>query len=387
MKNDITPDFHIPTQIYIQQDILHHAADILSKYGSRILIICTSTDFEIFHETAAQLSTSLRQAGKGCIIYDQISGSINTEEIDLAVAFSKKTMCDLVIGFGGFESLNAAKAVALLSNNFIFCQDLFNYPKINHKPVKLVTIPAYPVFGLEISPLLFMDEIFNNTKKTYYNTDLFPVATIVDPSVSIKVSEEIAMKSSICTLAISAESVISRENNDIINTYALRSVDLIFRNLPSVFSDLQNISPRLNLATASIMSGIAFSVSYLSTSLAISLALTTFTEMTIESAMSTILPHIMEFNLTTSPGKYVQMSKVMGEDVKDITVIEAAIKTVEAIRKLETDIDIPQRLSNYNISKSEFQQIASLATSYPFIENAPRALNRDEIETILIASY
>ena len=77
----------------------------------------------------------------------------------------------------------------------------------------------------------------------------------------------------------------------------------------------------------------------------------------------------------------------MGKEVRDITVIEAAIKAVEAIRKLEADTDTPQRLSNYEVSKSQFKEISNLAMRYPFIKNTPRALNDNEIETILIAAY
>jgi alcohol dehydrogenase class IV len=95
----------------------------------------------------------------------------------------------------------------------------------------------------------------------------------------------------------------------------------------------------------------------------------------------------MEYNLTSSPGKYVQMSKVMDEDVKDITVIEAAIKAVEGVRKLEIDVDIPQRLSSFEINKSDFSRVAEIAMTYPFLENAPRPLTKNEIETILIAAY
>ena len=135
------------------------------------------------------------------------------------------------------------------------------------------------------------------------------------------------------------------------------------------------------------MSGIAFSGTYLSISLGIALAMASRCTIDVESAMSVIAPHIMEFNLTTAPGKYVQMSKVMGEDVRDVTVIEAAIKSVEAIRKLSADVSVPQRLSNYSIEKNEFKGLASLALTFPFLENAPRPLSRDEIETILIAAY
>ncbi len=383
----IKPDFHLPTEIYIRQNILEEVDQIISKYGSRVIIVITSEDLGLFHDSVDTITRLLKGADIGCIVYDQLPAMPNTEDIDLAVSFIKKTNCDLVIGLGGVHSINAGKLIALLINNYIFCYDLLTKPELYNPPVSLITMPAYPVYGFEIAPVLFMKEIHHATNKTYYHESLYPVATIVDPVISTKIDEDLSMKSSLSTLAISTESVISTMNNDIINTYALKSIDLIFRNLPLSYRDLQNPNPRTYLSTASVMSGITFAIAYLSVTLSISLAISSVTDMDIESAMSVILPHIMEFNLTSSPGKYVQMSKVMGEDVRDITVIEAAIKAVEAIRKLELDINIPQRLSQYDLPKTALKDIAKLAISYPFNENTPRQLNASEIESILIASY
>ncbi len=387
MKGSITPDFHLPTEIYIRQNILSDISGIVSKFGSRFIIVTTSSDFEIYYEVIDQISKSLKKAGIGCIIYDDLPQYPNTENIDFAVSFVKKTNCDAIIGFGGVESINAGKAISLLTNNYIFCYDLFSKGELSQPAIPLITMPAHPVFGLEIAPMLFLNDIHDRIKKTYFNQLLYPVAAIVDPILSIKMSEEKAIKCSIATLAIASESVISTMNNDIINTFALKSIDMIFRNLPSSYREPQNVLPRVYLATASAMSGIAFSIAYLSITLSISMALASKTEISIENAMSVILPHIMEFNLTTSPGKYVQMSKVMGEDVKDITVIEAAIKAVEAIRKIEMDTDVAQKLSQYSVPKFLFGEIATLAMTYPFHENAPRPLNANEIETILVAAY
>jgi alcohol dehydrogenase class IV len=175
-------------------------------------------------------------------------------------------------------------------------------------------------------------------------------------------------------------------NNDVISTFALKAIDLIFRNLPVAYKESNNIVPRINLSTASVMSGISFSVAFLSVSLAIALSISSKTDIDVETAISIIIPHIMEFNLTTTPGKYVQMSKVMGEEIKDITVIEAAIKAVEAVKKLAIDIEIPQRLSALKINQSQFKDIAALACSYSFINNTPRKLSQSEIETILISA-
>ncbi|HNW27138.1 MAG TPA: iron-containing alcohol dehydrogenase [Spirochaetota bacterium] len=387
MTTELRPDFHLPSQIYIRQDIIKDIGKLASRFGSRAILVTTADDLELYGNVIEMISRQLKDADVGCIVYDEIVTPPNTEEIDTAAAYIKKTNSDLIIGFGSIDSINAAKALTILATNYYFCHDLFAGPKLNKKPMKFITIPGSPMFGFEIAPLFYLEEIHELTKKIYHNPDLYPEATIVDPLITLHCPEEKILKSGISTLALAAESVISKKNNDIINTYALKSIDMLFRNIPVAYRESQNSAPRMALSTSSVMTGIAFAVSFLSITLAISLALVSKTSLDIESAMSIILPHIMEFNLTSSPGKYVQMSKVMGEDVREVTVIEAAIKAVEAIRKLESDVDIPQRLSNYDISKSLFKEIADLAITYPFLENTPREVNTNEIETILIAAY
>jgi len=387
LDNNILPEFHLPTEIFIKQSISNNTPEIVSKYGKRAIFITTTSDFEVYSESLLNIYNSLKSAGIGCIIYDELSPSPNTEEIDEAVSFAKKTKSDVIIGFGGVNSLNSAKIISLLASNYMFAYDIFSVDKLPQPPVNLITMPAYPSFGFEISPVFYIKDIHDLNLKVYYNLDLYPKATITDPELSLLSSEIKILKTSISSMALATESVISTQNNDIINTYALKAIDLIFRNLPVAYKEPQNIVPRVYLSTASIMSGISFSVSFLSVSLALALAIASKTEIDVDTAVAMIIPHIMEYNLTTSPGKYVQMSKVMGEEVHDITVIEAAIKAVEAVRKLETDLDIPQRLSQFKVSQNQFRGIAELASTYPFIQNTPRPLSVSELETVLIAAF
>ena len=386
MAGLITPEFHLPTEIYTKQDISSDSAEIVSKFGTRVVIVTVYTDFEIYQKTLSDIYRSLKKANIGCIIYDELPASPTTEDIDIAVSFIKKTKFDLIIGFGGVESINSAKAIALLTNNHIFCHDTLYTNEQMKPPAKFITMPAYPSFGFELSPLLYIKEIHNLTNRIYYNLELYPLASIVDPKLSLQMPDDKILKTSTSALAMATESVIATINNDVINTFALKAIDLIFRNLPVAYKEPDNLVPRVNLSIASVMSGISFSVAFLSISLAIALSISSKADIDVETAISIIIPHIMEFNLTTSPGKYVQMSKVMGEDVKDITVIEAAIKAVEAVKKLTIDVDIPQRLSAFKINQNQFKEIAELAYSYPFIHNTPRRISKNEIETILISA-
>jgi alcohol dehydrogenase class IV len=386
LSNGIGPDFYIPTEIFIKQDIILDAGKIIKKFGTKALLITTSSDFTKYHSVIETLTKTLNDYGIGAIIYDEIPENPDTEFIDSAVYYSKITKCDVIIGFGGIDSINASKAVALLTNNHLFCNDLFDYPEVK-SPITLVTIPTLPIFGFEILPMFYITEIKEMIKKVYSSIDIYPKAIIIDPKIAASSSEEAVADSTISTLAIAAESVVSKKTNDFVNTYALKSIDIIFKTLPLAFRDPKNINHRAKLSMASIMSGIAFATTELSLSLAISLALSSKFKIPVEKCMGLMLPHIMEYNLTSSSGKYVQMSKVMDEEIRDITVIEAAIKAVEGVRKLEIDVDIPQRLFQFDIQKSEFTKVAEIAMLYPFIANAPRLLSKDEIETILIAAY
>ncbi len=386
LSSGIIPDFNIPTRIYLKEDILNEIAAIIRNFGARAILISTAEDFIRFESVIQNLSSRLSKSDIGCIVYDEMPDHPTTEDIDSAVYFIKKTKCDMVIGIGGLESMNAAKAISVLTDNFFFCEELFNNPKIPSS-LKLITIPAYPLFGMELIPMLYLADLQDRTRRTFSHPSLFPDATIADPRITLDIGEEMTAITSISTLSIATESVISKKNNGLINTMALRAIDLIFKNLPVAFRDPKNPAPRFHLAEASLMAGIAFSVSELSVSLAVGLALATHSSLSVEKGMCMILPHIMEYNLTTSPGKYVQMSKVMDEDVRDITVIEAAIKAVEGVRKIEIEVEIPQRLSQFDIPKNDLTRIADQAMRDHFIETAPRPLTRNEIETILIAAY
>jgi alcohol dehydrogenase class IV len=362
------PEFHIPTRVFIQNNSIKQIGAIVSPYASRALIVTTSDDFEKYEKLVTDIAGYLQAASVYSIIYDEIPEKANNEYIDSAVYFAKKTNCDIIIGLGTFQSINCAKAIALLANNFLFCDDIYGYPEVQD-PIRLITVPIMPLHGFEITPFFYMADILDYTIKVYYNTVLHPWATIIDPMLSLQVEDDTLISSCFAAAAFAIESVISKKATDFTNTYALKCIDLTFKHLTSLYRDHGNTACRMPLSTASLMGGIAFTGAFLSVSLALSLGLSSFSDVPITKTVGLLIPHIMD------------------ENVRDITVIEAAIKAIEAVRKMAIDIDMPQRLSQYEISKTLFSKAAKFAGTYPFIRNTPRPLSQDELETILIASF
>jgi len=387
LDKNLIPEFHLPTDIFVQQDMFAKIPLIVAQHGTRALMITTKKDTEFHYKTIEQISASFKKAGIGCIVFDSIHENSDTESIDEVINFSKKTNCDIIIAFGDTEAINVAKAVSLLISNYLFCDSLFDNPILNNANLPLITIPTSPLFGFEIAPMLYLYNFVQKKYCIFSNKNLFPITTIIDSSLSKFTPNDNFLSSVFASLAISIEALISQSNNDLSNTFASKSIDFIFKNLADYHNNPNNADIRQQLKTASIMGGIAFSVSLYSTSLAIALAIASIYRCNIELIMNIVISHVMEYNLSTSTGKYVQIAKVMGENCKDLTVIEAAIKAVEGIRRVQGEYGMIQKLSEMEINKNDFKAIAKLATTYSLNDNSPKPLNAGEIETILVSAY
>ena len=94
LSSDYIPDFYIPTELFIQDQILDTVGSIVKKYGSRAVLIATSSDYNTFESTIQQISTNLANSDVSCIIFDEIPDDPNTEDIDSAVFFIKKVFVE-----------------------------------------------------------------------------------------------------------------------------------------------------------------------------------------------------------------------------------------------------------------------------------------------------
>ena len=387
MDKSLIPEFHLPSDIFVRQDIISAIPSIVAQHGTRVLMITTKKDTALHYKTIDQISTNFKKEGIGCIVYDNTPDTPDSEYIDEVINFSKKTNCNIIVALGGTEAINVARAVSVLISNYLFCDSLFDDPVLANVNLPLIIIPTCPLFGLEIVPMLYLYNLVQKKNCIFSNKNLFPIATIIDPGISKFTPNEHFLRSVFASLAISIEALISQSNNDLSNTFALKNVDFIFKNLPNYYNDPDNVNIRQQLQTASVMSGIAFSVSLYSTSLAIALAVSSVYKVSIEEIMNIIISYVMEYNLSSSTGKYVQIAKVMGENCRDITVIEAAMKAINGLRRVQGEYGLPQKLSEFEINKNDFRAISKIAAGYNLNGNSPNPINAGEIEAILVSAY
>jgi len=379
--------YHFPTKVHLERDSIHKIGDFVKPYGERVLILSVQSD-NYNPDGIGLIKTSLERLSCGCVVYDDLKGRPGIKEIDTAVHFARQTRANLILAYGSRESFYTARAVASLVTNDVFTEDITtqNFP-LKMPPLPLVTVPTGPSMGEEVSPMI---SIFDKDKDFFfqsYDERLFPKLTFIDPHLSESLTDSEIASAGIATVASAIESVLSQKSNDITSGSGIRSVELIFKHLVSLVNEGGGPRAGYNISLSSLMAGMSHSVTEVGASFAIASAIANLTSIGFYMGISIILPHVMEYNLTSSAGKFVNIAKAMDQNIHEMTIIEAAIKSIEGIRKMSLELKMPQRLSEFNIDKNVLGNIARLAVRSPFILNAPREIDAREVEAILIASY
>jgi alcohol dehydrogenase len=379
--------YQFPTRLFLERESTHRIGTMVKDVGRRVLLLSLKNELANPDEMAI-VKTSIEKHTNGCIVFDDIFARPGFNELDTVAHFVKQSRADCILAFGMRDTFHTARALALLSQNDIFAADLpsVTFP-LKRPPLPIITVPVAPSSGDECSPSFAIYD--PPTRTSFWGTDtrLFPAMVFVDPNVTTALTDSEMLRSGVAVLAASVESMLSRRANEFTNSIALRALELISKNLPLLMTEPGNVIARMNVSTASVLTGMAHGSSQLGISSGLALALNYVTGMDYNVGLALMLPHVMEYNLTTSAGKYVQIARALEEDTKDITVIEAAIKAVEGVRKVYMDLKLPMRLSDFDISKSVLGEIAYVAMSQPLMKNTVRELDRNEVETILIAAY
>jgi len=386
----VLPDwvnFHFPTKMHIEMDCAPKCGNYIKNIGNRVMIVTTQREMQNTADLMA-VKKSIEKTTEGVVLYDDIDVAASLKDLDTAAHFARQAQINCIIAFGSYESVDAAKVISVLAKNDLFAEELIVANKVPSKaPIPVTIIPTMPLMGLECSPFCFILDENNGMRRYYANQNLFPELIIVDSKMGMHMSSSDTAKTGTSILAAAVDSILSRYSNDITNSSSLRAIELVSKNIITSIRDSKNIGSKNALYSASLLAGVAQSVSSLGICFALSLAAASMTKLDVFQAMSIFLPHVMEYNLTSSANKYVMIAKSLDEDTNDISIIEAAIRAVEGVRKIYLELKIPQKLSEYEVKKIELPSIASTAAAFPFLDSLPRELPKNEIETILVAAY
>lgn len=325
---------------------------------------------------------AMEKEGLEIALFEDVEFEPTLEMVEKALKKIREKSYDVIVGFGGGSVLDAAKVLACLVANEGRARDYVGSNKISKRGLPFILVPTTGGTGAEVSPNgVFIDEMDGN-KKLISDDKLFPDLAIVDPLLTLSVPPKLTAYTGMDALCHAMGCYISKKANPLTDAIAIEAIDRISHNLrPAVFKGQEDVEARYNMSLGATMGMIARVNSGGGAVHGLSYPLGTKYHLPHGQSIALLMPHVMEFNLTSAIPKFARIAKAMGEKVKDLGEEKTAERGAESIKNLERDIGIFQGLREFGVKKEDFAEFAEIVykLSYRHIEVNPRMLSKQDI--------
>jgi alcohol dehydrogenase class IV len=349
------------------------------------------------------LTDKLDKFGKKYKIFNKVipdpreEGVLNAREQCLLYA------PDLIFALGGGSVIDTAKTIWVLYEFPEFSLDdihTFNNKlyKMGNKS-KFIAIPTTSGTGSETTNAAIISRFENEIWKKfiYSHKGLTPTYAIVDPIFPLGMPPSLTVDTGFDALSHAIEGMVSNWRNEFSYAIGLKSIELIFKYLPTAYSDGKNKEARDYLHQAATMAGLAFSNSQVHIGHGMGHSWGAIFHTAHGKAVGILLPYVTQF-LLNNPDKedetveiYAKMAKQLGWANWDEDEVKAAFKVIDKIKELQKMVNFPTKLKDLNVSKEEIENNLNLLVSCCFEDATsvmtPRSITEEYYKKLFYYAY
>jgi alcohol dehydrogenase len=295
---------------------------------------------------------------------------------------------DGLIALGGGSAIDIAKAVSGFAGFDGPIDALFGTDLVPRKGAPIIAIPTTAGTGSEVTNIAILSDTTAQLKKGIVSDYLLPDVAIVSPEMTVTMPQSVTAASGIDALVHAIEAYISVNASPITDALALGSMKMIAKYLPKAYANPNHMEARENMATASLMAGMAFGNAGVAAVHALAYPLGGRYHIPHGVSNALLLPYVMEWNKIASTERFRDIAEALGQNTSSLSDSEAATSAVEAMRSLCEAVNIPKGLRSFNIPESDIRSMAEDASEITrLLKNNPRILSTDEIEKIYKSAY
>jgi 1,3-propanediol dehydrogenase len=290
--------------------------------------------------------------------------------------------CDGIVAVGGGSPTDVAKAIAILATNGGVLQDYEGINKISRPLPPMVIAPSTSGSGSEVSQFAIIVDTTRKLKMSIISKSLVPDIAIVDPELVQTMDAKLAAATGLDAFTHAIESYVSLAATPLTDIHALKAIQLASRNLRRAVAVREDMEANTNMAMASLTAGLAFSNAILGATHAMTHQVDGLIDQHHGETNASILPHVMEFNLSACPERFRDIAEAMGEDVAGLSSLLAAKQAVLAVRQLITDIGLARGLGDIGLTEEFIPLLSANALKDACLVTNPRPASLEDIAGI-----
>ncbi len=378
-----TRRYALPTEIRHGLGSLADLAQVVRELGmSRPLVV---TDQGIaaagILEEACQV---LRRGEVDHVVFDQVVANPPVALVDQVAALYRREGCDGLIGLGGGSSMDTAKAVGVVVSNG---GSILDYEWAEPQPIRqrippTVCVPTTAGTGSEVTLWAVITDPERKVKFNVGGTPLIGAwVALVDPELTFGLPPAVTAGTGMDALAHAVECYTCAYAQPVTDAVALLAMEYVAKYLRIAFAQGHNAEARSRMSAAATLGGMAYGLESAGAAHAMSQSAGGVHNVPHGALTARLLGPVMEYNYMGEPEKFARMAQALGEDIRGLSVWQAAEKAVEAVYRLTEDLEIPT-LQELGFREEEIPMLAQIAYEDPQTVGNPRDLSVAAYEQI-----
>jgi alcohol dehydrogenase class IV len=373
--------FECLTRVHYGFGASAQTGEILRGYGvTRALVVSDPgvqgagiVDRVAEHVTAAGIDVAL---------YAETEPNPTIANAHEAAALYEEAGCDGILGLGGGSSMDAAKAAGVIVTNGGRITDYAGRDQVPNDIPPLVCVPTTCGTGSEVTFVSVISDHERHFKAVLASRRMAVRAAIVDPDLVTSAPPQVIAATGVDALAHATESYVNTGSDPLLDALNIQAIRMIGASLrAAVAGDRDAIA---QMALASTMTGVAFAMNANAIVHAASTPVTAHHGVPHGVANAIFLPDGMDFLRPACEGKLAAIAEALGEDVSGLSVAEAAVRGVEAIRSLARDVGMPATLRDWGLDPADLDvpRLIEDAMKSRNVTTNPRPVGRAELEAL-----
>jgi alcohol dehydrogenase class IV len=294
------------------------------------------------------------------IIDKSIKKEPTIEMFTTLLEVAREMRVDSVVGIGGGSVLDVAKLVAALLDSQQTIHEIFGIKNLRGRNIYLACLPTTAGTGSEVSPNAILLDTSDQLKKGVISPHLVPDAAYIDPLLTISVPPAVTAATGMDALIHCIEGYANKYAHPLVDTYALKGIEIIGRNLSTAVHHGENEDARANMALGSMYGGFCLGPVNTAAIHALAYPLGSIYQIPHGVTNAVLLPHVLHFNVDHSPERYADIAQALGIEFQG-TKKEIALKGIKKIESMMIDCQLPLRLSDLDIPVNAIDTLAESA--------------------------
>lgn len=321
-------------------------------------------------------------------VFDQVKPEPEIAIVEDCTQAYRQGGHDGLIGVGGGSAIDIAKSVAAYAGHEGKLEELFGVDQVKRKGPPLIAIPTTAGTGSEVTNVAILSDKQAQLKKGIVSDYLLPDVALVSPLMTLTCPRGVTAASGVDALVHAIESYLSLNASPITDSLAIGAIRLIAKSLPKAYANPNDIQAREDMATASLMAGMAFGNAGVGAVHALAYPLGGRFNIAHGVSNALLLPYVMAWNKLACVERFRDIAEAMGEPVAGLSDLDAAERAVQAMAALCAAVEIPKGMRAFGVPEDAIPQMAEEASKIDrLMRNNPRKFNARDIEQIYRAAY